>query len=96
MRSVWQVECEALPGLEELLGQEIQRRLGAGSLRFRFSRPLAELLQLRLAHGVHRFREGIYRDGGTTIVVTRGLGTTLVPFRVAARPEVSLLRLRPA
>ena len=52
--------------------------------------------KLRLAHGVHRFREGIYRDGGTTIVVTRGLGTTLVPFRVAARPEVSLLRLAPA
>ena len=52
--------------------------------------------KLRLAHGVHRFREGIYRDGATTIVVTRGLGTTLVPFRVAARPEVRLLRLRPA
>lgn len=52
--------------------------------------------KLRLAHGVHRFREGIYRDRETTIVVTRGLGTTLVPFRVAARPEVSLLRLRPA
>jgi predicted MPP superfamily phosphohydrolase len=51
--------------------------------------------KLRLAHGVHRFREGIYRDGGTTVVVTRGLGTTLVPFRLAARPEVSLLRLRP-
>ena len=52
--------------------------------------------KLRLAHGVHRFHEGIYRDGATTIVVTRGLGTTLVPFRLAARPEVSLLRLRPA
>jgi predicted MPP superfamily phosphohydrolase len=52
--------------------------------------------KLRLAHGVHRFREGIYHDGETTIVVTRGLGTTLVPFRVAARPEVSLLRLHPA
>ena len=52
--------------------------------------------KLRLAHGVHRFREGIYRDGETTIVVTRGLGTTLVPFRVAARPEVSLLCLRRA
>lgn len=52
--------------------------------------------KLRLAHGVHRFREGIYRDGATTVVVTRGLGTTLVPFRFAARPEVSLLRLRRA
>jgi predicted MPP superfamily phosphohydrolase len=52
--------------------------------------------KLRLAHGVHRFREGVYRDRGTTVVVSRGLGTTLVPFRFAARPEVSLLRLRPA
>jgi predicted MPP superfamily phosphohydrolase len=50
--------------------------------------------KLRLAHGVHRFREGVYRDAAMTVVVTRGLGTTLVPFRVAARPEVSLLRLR--
>jgi predicted MPP superfamily phosphohydrolase len=52
--------------------------------------------KVRLAHGVHRYHEGVYRDGAMTIVVTRGLGTTLVPFRVAARPEVSLLRLRPA
>ena len=52
--------------------------------------------KLRLAHGVYRFHEGVYRDGATTVVVTRGLGTTLVPFRVAARPEVSLLRLRRA
>jgi tRNA (guanine6-N2)-methyltransferase len=54
VRSVWQVECEALPGLEDLLGREIERRLGtARSLGFRFSGPLAELLQLRIAHAVY-------------------------------------------
>ncbi|HEY4865039.1 MAG TPA: methyltransferase domain-containing protein [Candidatus Dormibacteraeota bacterium] len=54
MRSVWQVECEALPGLEDLLGREIERRLGAArSPGFRFSGPLAELLQLRIAHSVY-------------------------------------------
>lgn len=54
MRSVWQVECEALPGLEDLLGQEIERRLGAPrSLGFRFAGPLGKLLQLRIAHAVY-------------------------------------------
>jgi predicted MPP superfamily phosphohydrolase len=50
--------------------------------------------KLRLAHGVHHFHEGVYEHGPTTVIVSRGLGTTLVPFRLAARPEVSLLRLR--
>jgi tRNA (guanine6-N2)-methyltransferase len=52
--SVWQIECEALPGLEDLLGREIERRLGAApSPGFRFTGPLAELLQLRIAHSVY-------------------------------------------
>ena len=32
-------------------------------------------------------------SGEATLVVSRGTGTTLVPFRLLARPEVSLLRL---
>jgi len=50
--------------------------------------------KLRLSHRSYRYDEGVYEDPGTTVVVSRGLGTTLVPFRVMARPEVCLLRLR--
>jgi 23S rRNA G2445 N2-methylase RlmL len=51
---MWEVECEALPGLEELLDREIRRRFGGGrGLRLQFSGPLAELLQLRIAHAVY-------------------------------------------
>jgi predicted MPP superfamily phosphohydrolase len=35
----------------------------------------------------------VYRVGDITLVVSRGTGTTLVPFRLLARPEASLLRL---
>ena len=33
---------------------------------------------------------------GTVMHVSPGLGTTFVPFRLFAQPEVTLLRLRPA
>ena len=43
--------------------------------------------KLRLAHLRARLAEGIYRDGGVTLHVSPGLGTTFVPFRFFARPE---------
>jgi uncharacterized protein len=51
--------------------------------------------KVRLSHRSYRYDEGVYEDPETTVVVSRGLGTTLVPFRFMARPEVCLLRLRP-
>jgi predicted MPP superfamily phosphohydrolase len=50
---------------------------------------------VRLSHRSYRYDEGVYEELDTTVVVSRGLGTTLVPFRFMARPEVCLLRLRP-
>jgi predicted MPP superfamily phosphohydrolase len=41
------------------------------------------------------YLEGCFELPGTTLVVSRGLGTTFVPFRFFARPEASLLVLRP-
>jgi predicted MPP superfamily phosphohydrolase len=52
--------------------------------------------RIRLSHTQWRYLDGVYRVGGTTLVVSRGTGTTLVPFRLLARPEVSLLRLSAA
>lgn len=42
------------------------------------------------------YPEGVFELPGTTLVVSRGLGTTFVPLRFFARPEVSELVLRPA
>ena len=52
--------------------------------------------KVRLSHAKWRFDEGVFHHRGMTVVVSRGTGTTLVPFRVLARPEACLLRLRPA
>ena len=50
--------------------------------------------KVRLAHLGARLTEGLYRRAGTTLHVSPGLGTTFVPFRFFARPEVTELVLR--
>jgi uncharacterized protein len=52
--------------------------------------------RMRLSHTQWRYLDGVHQVGDTTLVVSRGTGTTLVPFRLLARPEVTLLRLTPA
>ncbi|HET7744215.1 MAG TPA: metallophosphoesterase [Gaiellaceae bacterium] len=52
--------------------------------------------RLRLAHLGARDVEGVYRHGDTTLHVSSGLGTTFVPFRFFARPEVTELVVRSA
>ena len=50
--------------------------------------------KLRLAHLRARDVEGLYEYGSTTLHVSPGLGTTFVPFRLFARPEVTELIVR--
>jgi predicted MPP superfamily phosphohydrolase len=50
--------------------------------------------KLRLAHLRARDVEGLYEYGRTRVHVSPGLGTTFVPFRFFARPEVTELVLR--
>lgn len=52
--------------------------------------------KLRLAHLRARDVEGLYRHGSTALHVSPGLGTTFVPFRFFARPEVTELVVRSA
>jgi predicted MPP superfamily phosphohydrolase len=52
--------------------------------------------KLRLAHLRARDVEGIYAYGPTRLHVSPGLGTTFVPFRLFARPEVTELVVRSA
>jgi predicted MPP superfamily phosphohydrolase len=49
--------------------------------------------RLALAHPRTREMEGLYRFPGGLLHVSPGLGTTLVPFRLFARPEVTELVL---
>jgi predicted MPP superfamily phosphohydrolase len=39
---------------------------------------------------------GIGRRGGTTMFVSRGVGTVYVPVRINCPPEVAILTLQPA
>jgi predicted MPP superfamily phosphohydrolase len=40
-----------------------------------------------------RFREGLYEVDGRRVYVTRGMGTSFLPFRLLCRPEIVVLRL---
>jgi uncharacterized protein len=50
--------------------------------------------KLRLAHPRAAYWEGVFERPGGTLHVSRGLGTTFVPFRFLARPEATILTLR--
>ena len=52
--------------------------------------------KLRLAHLSAREVQGVYCHGSTVLHVSPGLGTTFVPFRFFARPEVTELVVRSA
>jgi predicted MPP superfamily phosphohydrolase len=52
--------------------------------------------RLTLAHPRERFVAGLYRVAGGVMHVSPGTGTTFVPLRFFARPEVTELVLRPA
>ena len=48
-----------------------------------------------LPRGCGRYVAGWYRDGGPPMYVSRGIGTSLVPVRIGATPELVRLDWRP-
>jgi hypothetical protein len=48
---------------------------------------------LNIARFFTPYVDGLYRDGGKSIFVSRGIGTIGLPARLGAPPEVALLRL---
>ncbi len=50
--------------------------------------------KLRFAHLTARYPRGVFHGPAGVMHVSPGLGTTFVPFRFAARPEATELRLR--
>ncbi|MFM9125270.1 MAG: hypothetical protein ACKOSO_09040, partial [Actinomycetota bacterium] len=49
--------------------------------------------RIRLSQLGQAYTDGVFRRGDATLHVTRGVGTTFVPFRILARPEVPVLEL---
>ena len=41
-----------------------------------------------------KYDAGLYSDGSTNMIVSRGLGNSIIPFRFNNRPEVVLIELR--
>jgi len=48
---------------------------------------------LNVARFFTRYVDGLYRQGSSSIFVSRGIGTIAVPARFGAPPEVALLQL---
>ncbi len=48
---------------------------------------------LNIARFFTRYVDGVYRDGSSSIFVSRGIGTLGLPARLGAPPEVAFLRL---
>ena len=49
--------------------------------------------RVRLSQLGEEYADGVYQREALTMHVSRGVGTTFVPFRFFARPEVSILEL---
>jgi hypothetical protein len=52
--------------------------------------------KIRLEHLRAAYWEGLFHLSGTMLHVSRGIGTSFVPFRFLARPEATILTLRAA
>lgn len=55
--------------------------------------PFLRRLVLPLRYG-KKYREGLFKEQGTYLYVSRGIGTTLLPIRFNAPPEISLIKLQ--
>ena len=41
-----------------------------------------------------KYDDGLYSEGNTNMIVSRGLGNSIIPFRFNNRPEVVLIELK--
>jgi len=57
--------------------------------------PFIGALRTMSAYG-QRYACGLMRENGSTLIVTAGLGTSFVPLRLGAVPDMWLIRLGPA
>ena len=91
--SLWILLCH-FPGIVRRMPQGVFALVLSGHLHAgQIVVPLPGR-KLRLAHLRAHPVEGLYRFGRTVLHVSPGLGTTFVPFRFFARPEVTELVVR--
>jgi predicted MPP superfamily phosphohydrolase len=57
--------------------------------------PVLGIVHATLARLETPFTDGVYQRGRTTILVTTGIGVSVVPLRYAAPGSIELLELRP-
>jgi predicted MPP superfamily phosphohydrolase len=50
--------------------------------------------RINLSRLSFRYHSGMYREGGSTLYINPGLGTTGPPIRLGSPPEITILRLR--
>ncbi len=50
--------------------------------------------KIMLSTSGSRYGEGQFQVDGTVMHVSRGVGTTLVPFRLLSRPEITMIKLK--
>ena len=81
-------------GLVELLADRVDLVLGAHTHGGQVN-PVLGVTHVAPARLETEFIDGRYRRGATTIIVTAGVGYSIVPFRYAARASIELIDLTP-
>lgn len=61
-----------------------------GQVRIPFVKPFW------LPKGCGRYLEGWYRENGSQMYVSRGIGTSILPIRFLCRPELAFITIHPA
>lgn len=79
--------------LFELLANKVDLVLGAHTHGGQVN-PVVGLVHVNLARLETRFTDGRYQVGQTTVIVTAGIGNSVVPFRYAAPGSLELIELR--
>jgi len=82
---------DPFPILPRDIGLTLAGHTHCGQIRL----PLIGALSTMSAYG-DRYACGLVRENGRTLIVSAGLGTSLLPLRLGAVPDMWLIRLGPA
>ena len=81
---------DPFPAVPRRVGLMLAGHTHCGQIRLPFVGALSTMSE----HG-QRYACGRIDEGGRTLIVTAGLGTSLVPLRLGARPDMWLVRIGP-
>ena len=81
---------DLFPALPDDIGLMLAGHTHCGQIRL----PLIGAVSTMSDHGEH-YACGLVREEGRTLIVSAGLGTSILPFRLGAPPDMWLVRLGP-